>query len=148
VAGRNKKVGARRLTKIDLAQSPVPAWTPDFTDSTSEEQYIALPGPAFEKVRVVQRLVWDDKHRIIDFAMMLQFLADKELDGWLDVIRIDCSHGTTHGHRFNFAGKEVERFECVTLNGLGDVKLGIDIAEAIVYDQWEDHIRRWQSGKS
>jgi hypothetical protein len=148
VAGSNKKAGLRRLKTIEMAQSPAPAWAPDLTNSTSEVQYIALPGPTFERVRVVQRLVWDEKGRIIDFAMMLQFLADEEIEGWLDVIRIDCSHGTTHGHRFSFAGKEVERFECVTLNGLGDVKLGLDLAEALIYDQWEEHIRRWQNGKS
>jgi hypothetical protein len=71
--------------------------------------------------------------------------------GWARVARIDCCGGTIHRHQF-IIGSEVDIYdhrpimEIPAQDGWEAVDKGYDSASDVMFNEWEDNLRRWRDG--
>jgi hypothetical protein len=86
--------------------------------------------------RACQRLVWDHRDKLVDFAIMQQILVAKD---WSDVVRYDCCHGSFHVHRFTRQGAESR----IEIGDLSNLDRNYDIAAEAVAEDWEQNRRRY-----
>lgn len=77
--------------------------------------------------------------RLVDFALMQQRL-DKGT--WYDVATFDCRHGTVHVHWYDAQGERSSRTELRPISGQQDVEAGFEQAAAMLFDNWEENLRR------
>jgi hypothetical protein len=139
------KGGNRQLRSVRNMAAPPPApWSPDLTQCQPYEYVVTLVG---QDARVMVRHFYDDRDRIVDFAMVLQRWVGPEGDDWADVLQVDCDHGEVHVHRFGSSGEQTSRTTFCTLAGPDDVTAGCDYAEDLILGGWEEHLRRWEFGR-
>lgn len=83
--------------------------------------------------------------RVVEFAMMQQAMVGP--DEWADVVKVDCCHDEVHVHRYSSAGVQVSRTVIRPIRSLDDVETGLDEAEELIYEHWEENRRRWNDGR-
>lgn len=88
------------------------------------------------------------KGKVVDFAIVQQTLIEGE---WRDVARIDCCHGTVHRHQYGSDGKQVGEPRVIrqipTDDGWNAVDGTYDEADAVMFNEWRDNLRRWRDGR-
>ena len=94
--------------------------------------------------RIYQRLDVP-KGQVVDFCLSHQAYVE-DVDAWLDVVRVDCCHGEVHAHHLDREGRQLTRSVIRPIGHVGDVQAGLEEAEALIYDRWEQHARRWDRG--
>lgn len=132
---------AKPKPQRDAAEATVEPWMPDPEECENEPPYVFQHDP---NERVVVSLT-THVTRIVAFAVTQQTRASEE-QAWHDVVRIDSAHGTVHLHRFNQRGIEFGRKVLQPINDVGDVEVGYRQAEDLVFDEWQENLRRWRRG--
>jgi hypothetical protein len=62
---------------------------------------------------------------------------------WVDIVRVDCCHQEVHAHRL-YADPEAVYKVLQPIRTPEDLWAGAELAETLVYDEWETHLRRWE----
>ncbi len=94
--------------------------------------------------RVITRLQMHG-HLLVDFALVQQRHTDE--DGWQTVVEADCRHDEVHVHWYNAQGDRCGRQVLRRINTQQDVEDGYDAANALMFDQWDDNVRRRTDGR-
>lgn len=95
--------------------------------------------------RIAHR-IWRADGRLTDFAIQVQVdVGDADKDEWYDIIRVDCCHGEVHMHRV-YSDDSVYAV-LKSIQSQADVQLGFNDADEQVWDQYEEHVRRWRGGR-
>jgi hypothetical protein len=55
-------------------------------------------------------------------------------------------HDEVHVHRFGEGNIEVSRTLLMPITSLSDVAAGAELTEKILFEEWEDNLRRWERG--
>lgn len=133
----------KRLANMAVEPTPAKLWTP-YRAGTEEQAFTA--GLLGTMARIVHVLWWDGK-RLADFVLLQQVdVGGDEGPEWKDVIRVDCCHQEVHVHRMYDRNEEVYKV-VRRIETPEDLQKGAEEAEAIVYDEWEEHLRRWEHGR-
>ncbi|HEY0168888.1 MAG TPA: hypothetical protein VGB75_17720 [Jatrophihabitans sp.] len=87
------------------------------------------------------------KNRIVDFALMQYRKYGGE---WVEVLRIDCTHGSIHRHEFDPDGTErrIEMIPIPTSTGRGQqswdvVDAGYQEAYDWMFGTWDERAKAW-----
>ncbi len=83
--------------------------------------------------------------RLVDFALIQQRLADGH--GWLDVVTADCRHGVVHYHRHDAKGNRSSKQDVLPISTQVDIDVGYETASAMMFDEWEENLRRCTDGR-
>lgn len=110
-----------------------------------EEDHYSLPvADGDRRNRILVRLR-THMTRVIEFAITHQTLdADDE---WRNVVRADSCHHEVHVHQFDKSGNQTSRRVLRTVASVDDVDKGYDEAQEVVFEAWEDNLRRWDVGR-
>ncbi|MFC8438018.1 hypothetical protein ACFUJT_07450 [Streptomyces griseoincarnatus] len=99
-----------------------------------------------EELRVRSRTL---RGRMVDFAIMQ--MTELGWGPWVEVARIDCCHGTVHRHLFTREGgvlKDHQTIRTLSVDASPQViEEAFDISMEEFLAEWEENIRRWNSGK-
>lgn len=134
-----KPVGRRAIESrlVDKTVNPEPdSWEPDLSRADLiDETACPLVGPH----RIFQKL-WFFRGQVIHFVLIQQVEAG---DSWDDVVRIDCCHAEVHAHYYRAPDDEARRQVFSPITSQADVTKGLDWAESVVYEHWEENLRGW-----
>lgn len=64
-----------------------------------------------------------------------------------EVVRVDSCHYEVHAHQFYRSGSAPSRRVLEPVIQAEDVDASYEPAMEIVFDQWEDNLRRWNRGR-
>lgn len=116
-------------------------WSPD--PETVEDYPFEMPLGGIR--RIVGRIGLDrDTGRLVEFAIMAQVLYD---GAWTEVARVDTRHEEVHLHLQSVFGGQIDRRVLRPIRGPQDVHHGWDEGIDVLTDNWEEHERRWRSGR-
>lgn len=126
----------------------------DMSTLPQEDEYRPPPRAACEELTVpiaitaTDRLhvrMWLYRGKIVDFAVM-QFRVD-DSGNEVEVARVDCAHGTIHVHQFTRRSGERQRvmYRIPPGNGWEFVNNAYEEAYGLMFDDWEENLRRWDS---
>jgi hypothetical protein len=115
-----------------------PDWKPIRTGSLRDDQHIE-----FNPDNRVYQGIWRNGPLITDFVLVQQV---KIRSRWRDVLKVDCCHGSVHVHQLTMSGRNDTR-ELQPISKSADLLVGLTKATDIVYDHWENNLRRWKRGK-
>lgn len=96
----------------------------------------------------IRQVVYTEK--IVDFAIM-QLHWEGQCHH--QVARIDCCHSMIHRHQFTRDGHDLyDRLQIKAIPADGGTRWNIVDAGyhevlALMYDEWEDNLRRWRDGR-
>jgi len=94
--------------------------------------------------KVEHRQWWDGK-QLTDFVLTLQAeRGDTEESIWEDVLRVDCCHREVHAHRLYLPDPNDVYRVITPIETPEDLWEGADLAEDLVYGEWQEHLRRWE----
>jgi hypothetical protein len=137
--------GTRRSRLADMATVPKQYKPPPSPPAIEMNSPMEITDTDTLKIR---RVMYHEK--IVDFAIM-QFTL--EGDDWHQVARIDCCHSMIHRHQFTRDGRDLYdhlEIKAIPADG-GDrwnvVHAGYFDAYAIMFEEWEDNVRRWRDGR-
>lgn len=136
------RASERRLVSMSTA-SAEPHYSPPPEGACEVE---VVPVDLSETDQFVLRLQ-SHKGRIVDFAVVQR---TRDGGSWFDVARIDCCHGTIHRHQFDRQGTDVYDQRVIKeIQGEEPWKIvdeGYTEAYEMMFNEWEDNLRRWQQG--
>jgi len=118
-------------------------WLPD-PDECDESSFILPVADGERRDRVIVRMR-THVTRTIEFAMVQQTLDDN--GDWQEVVRADTCHDEVHVHQFDKTGREISKRSVRKVERVEDVDAGYDEAAVLVFERWEDNVRRWNSGR-
>lgn len=100
----NRRTGGRRLADMRASTEPEPAWAPDLPADHSYRLTLLLS----ERARYIQRLDYDERERLVEWAVIQSRLTNGE---WQRVAVYDTCHGKgVHVHLFNRREKSLLRY--------------------------------------
>lgn len=131
----------RGLVDMTVAPEETPPLVMPSPDDCDEHEYDIYE--AADSVHIHVRFV-THLGQPVEFAF-----TQRVRDGirWADVIRIDTCHDEVHVHRFGQSGTEFARTTLWPIEAQADVARGMDEAERLVVDEWEENVRRWRRGQ-
>lgn len=129
------------------APAQADAWVPNLSEYDHDSWRTYLLGTSDA---VVVSLWTDENGRIVHFAMVQQtalYVDDEAEPEWVEVAKVDCAHGEVHVHRYSSTGRELSKKAFCTINSPDDVTAGYEYAQTVIFDQWEENLRRWEYGR-
>ncbi len=120
------------------APEPEPDWKPYRDGTFRDEQHIE-----FNADNRVYQSIWRDGQVTSDFVLVQQV---KVRGRWRDVVKVDCCHGAVHVHNLTMSGKN-ETKDLQKIIRPADLLSGFGKATDLVYDHWQNNVRRWNRGK-
>lgn len=92
--------------------------------------------------------LWWDGGLLTDMVLVQQVdVGDGDEPEWQEIVRVDCCHGEVHVHLLYLADPASVYRVIRPIDTPEDLRAGADEAEQLVYDEWEEHLRRWESGR-
>jgi hypothetical protein len=123
------------------AQESQQGWSPD--PEAVEDWYFEMP--LLGLGRIVGRQGLDkETGRLIEFAMTAQVNVGGR---WWDVARVDTCHEEVHAHVLSQTGQTLSRSVLFPIRDPKDVDRGWQAGERKLVVDWEEHVRRWRSGR-
>jgi len=117
-------------------------WSPD-PDEAVDEFPVDMPIQDVGRIRGRQALS-QSTGRLVEFGVSAQV----ELGGyWHTIARADTDHYEVHLHLLNKAGETISRRVIRIIRSAQDVDLGWDESVNILVEHWDEHERRWRSGR-
>jgi hypothetical protein len=136
----NRKAGDRRLVDMSAAAEPEQAWAPDLPADHSYR----LTSPLSERARYIQRLDYDERERLVEWAVIQSRLTN---GGWQHVAVYDICHGKgVHVHLFNRREEEFTEVRLRSVTSYKDVEDGLDYVVDRVLECWQENERRSDRG--
>jgi hypothetical protein len=86
------------------------------------------------------------KNRLVDFALIQQHRVDAD-SPWLDVAVADCHLDEVHVHWYDHNGQRSGRTGIMPITSQHDVESGFQIASDMLFDDWEENLRRCLDGR-
>lgn len=126
-------------------QPPPPKlWAPYREGAREEAVTIAIPGA---RARILHSTWWDGG-LLTDFLVLQQVdIGRSDQPEWTDIVRVDCCHQEVHSHRL-YADPDVVYRVIKKIETPEDLQAGAEEAESHVYDEMDEHLRRWEHGRS
>lgn len=118
--------------------APGEPWKPYRSGSVRDEQHIE-----FNKDNRVYQSIWRDGRLTTNFVLVQQL---KVKGRWRDVLKIDCCHGAAHVHHLTMSGKNDTK-DLQKIEKPADLLVGLEKATGLVFDHWQNNVRRWTRGK-
>jgi hypothetical protein len=84
-------------------------------------------------------------HKLVDFAMIQQHRQSLD-HAWIDVLVADCQHEELHVHRCDSTGRRSSRTSVMSITSADDVEAAYLKASDLVFEQWEENLRRCRDG--
>lgn len=81
------------------------------------------------------------KGRLVDFALVQQHREGDD-SIWRDVAEADCRHDKVHVHWYDARGKRSGETDIMPIVTQADVEAGMERASEMLFDQWEENLRR------
>lgn len=101
--------------------------------------------PAISAVSETTRLVtqfWYQGDRLVDFVLLHFVQIAKKSDGWYQLARVDCRHGTAHIHLDDVGAGRRNVRDLHSLNSHMDLWDAYDKAYSEIYEHWQKR-ERW-----
>jgi hypothetical protein len=140
---RGRVRNERGLVDKTVHPEPEPTvWPPDL-EAADRDPVPPIVVPVSENDRIIQRMTFL-RGRVIEFPLMQEH---RQGNSWWRVVRVDTCHDEVHVHRYAGGGNEFRRDLIKPITCQADVEAGLDEAEALIFDQWEENLRRWHLGR-
>lgn len=69
-------------------------------------------------------------------------IATGTIPTWRDVAEADCRHDKVHVHWYDARGKRSGETDIMPIVTQADVEAGMERASEMLFDQWEENLRR------
>jgi hypothetical protein len=103
-----------------------------------------LTSPLSERARYIQRLDYDKRERLVEWAVIQSRLTN---GGWQHVAVYDICHGKgVHVHLFNRREEEFTEVRLRSVTSYKDVEDGLDYVVDRVLECWQENERRSDRG--
>lgn len=118
-----------------------PPWRPNL--ESADEHPFSMPIDA-ERQIVGRQCLDGETGQFIEFNLTAQV---RRSGTWHDIARVDTKHQTVHLHILSKTGDTLARRELRKIDGPRDVDAGWVDGVKILVEDWEEHERRWRSGR-